>query len=75
VLNQMGQGQVDTQDDHPYSLPEFPRPFIATRGLPKPATGEQARYILERLADLSRPFGTTVVVKEDTAEIKLKVGN
>ena len=72
VLNQMGQGQVDTQDDHPYSLPEFPRPFIATRGLPKPATGEQARYILERLADLSRPFGTTVVVKDDTAEIKLK---
>ena len=39
VLNQMGQGQVDTQDDHPYSLPEFPRPFIATHGLPKPANG------------------------------------
>ena len=74
VLNQMGQGQVDTQDDHPYSLPEFPRPFIATRGLPKPALGEQAAYILERLAELSRPFGTTVVVKGDTAEIDLKRG-
>jgi poly-gamma-glutamate synthesis protein (capsule biosynthesis protein) len=75
ALNQMGQGQVDTQDDHPYSLPEFPRPFLATRGLPKPATGEQAAYILKRLADLSRPFGTTVVVKDDKAEIKLKGGN
>src|SRR6266446_36484 len=69
VLNQMGQGQVDTQDDHPYSLPEFPRPFIATRGLPKPATGEQATYILQRLAESSRPFGTILVVKGDTAEI------
>jgi poly-gamma-glutamate capsule biosynthesis protein CapA/YwtB (metallophosphatase superfamily) len=71
VLNQMGQGQVDTRDDHPYSLPEFPRPFIATRGLPKPATGEQATYILERLAESSRPFGTTFVVKGDTSEINL----
>jgi hypothetical protein len=40
--------------------------------LPKLATGEQAQYILERLADLSRPFGTTVVVNGDMAEIKLK---
>lgn len=72
ALNVMGHGQVDTQDDHPYSLPEFPRPFIATRGLPKPATGEQARYILERLAVSSRPFGTKIDVKRDTAEIKLK---
>jgi poly-gamma-glutamate synthesis protein (capsule biosynthesis protein) len=71
-LNLMGQGQVDTQDDHPYSLPEFPRPFIATRGLPKPATGEQARYILERLAASSRPFGTDVDVKGEVAEITLK---
>jgi poly-gamma-glutamate capsule biosynthesis protein CapA/YwtB (metallophosphatase superfamily) len=71
ALNQMGQGQVDTKDDHPNSLPEFPRPFIATRGLPAPVTGEKAHYILERLADSSRPFGTIVEVKGDTAEIKL----
>jgi len=71
ALNQMGQGQVDTKDDHPNSLPEFPRPFIATRGLPAPVTGEKAHYILERLADSSRPFGTTIEVKGDTAEIKL----
>jgi poly-gamma-glutamate capsule biosynthesis protein CapA/YwtB (metallophosphatase superfamily) len=74
ALNQMGQGQVDTEDDHPYSLPESPRPFLATRGLPKPATGEQATYILNRLAELSRPFGTTVVVKGDTAAIHLNRG-
>jgi len=75
MLSQMGRGQVDSKDDHPYSLPEFPRPFIATRGLPAPVTGEKAGYILQRLAESSRPFGTTVVVKSDTAEIKLKHGN
>jgi hypothetical protein len=67
--NKIGQGQADTQDEHTNNL------FLQTRGLPSPATGEQARYILERLADLSRPFGTTVDVKEDTAEIKLKGRN
>jgi poly-gamma-glutamate capsule biosynthesis protein CapA/YwtB (metallophosphatase superfamily) len=72
ALNQMGKGQVDTEDDHPNSLPENPRPFIATRGLPAPVTGEKAHYILERLADSSRAFGTNVEVKGDTAEIVLK---
>ena len=67
--NKIGQGQADTQDEHTNNL------FLQTRGLPTPAKGEQAHYILERLADLSRPFGTTVVVKDDTAEIKLKGGN
>jgi poly-gamma-glutamate capsule biosynthesis protein CapA/YwtB (metallophosphatase superfamily) len=66
--NKIGQGQADTQDEHTVNL------FLQTRGLPAPAKGEQARYILERLADLSRPFGTAVVVKGDSAEIKLKSG-
>jgi poly-gamma-glutamate synthesis protein (capsule biosynthesis protein) len=66
--NKIGQGQADTQDEHTNNL------FLQTRGLPTPATGEQAHYILERLADLSRPFGTTIEVKGDTAEIKLKGG-
>lgn len=69
ALNKIGQGQADTQDEHTNNL------FLQTRGLPTPATGEQAHYILERLAGLSRPFGTTVEVKGDTAEIKLKGGN
>jgi poly-gamma-glutamate synthesis protein (capsule biosynthesis protein) len=67
--NKIGQGQADTHDEHTNNL------FLQTRGLPTPATGEQAHYILERLADLSRPFGTTVELKGDTAEIKLKSGN
>ena len=66
---------LEIEDDHPNSLPEFPRPFIATRGLPAPVTGEKAHYILERLADSSRPFGTDVEVKGDMAEIKLSTGN
>ena len=45
--------------------------FLETRGLPKPVTGEQAGYILNRFADLSRPFGTNVAVNGDMAEIKL----
>ncbi|MBZ5610681.1 MAG: CapA family protein [Acidobacteriia bacterium] len=67
--NKIGQGQADTQDEHTNNL------FLQTRGLPSLATGEQAQYILERLAELSRPFGTTVEVKGDTAEIRLKGGN
>jgi poly-gamma-glutamate synthesis protein (capsule biosynthesis protein) len=65
VLNKIGQGQPDVKN---------PRTnlYRDTRGLPKPATGEQARYILQRLADSSRPFGTTVEVKGDTASINLK---
>ena len=69
VMNKIGQGQPDYQDEHTNNL------FLQTRGLPKPATGDQARYILQRLADASRPFGTTVEVQNDTAEIKLKAGN
>ncbi len=64
--NKIGEGQPDVHEEHTDNL------FRQTRGLPKTATGEQAHYILERLADLSRPFGTTVVVNGDTAEVKLK---
>jgi poly-gamma-glutamate synthesis protein (capsule biosynthesis protein) len=63
--NKIGQGQADTEDEHTNNL------FLQTRGLPTPASGEQAHYILERLAGLSKPFGTTVEVKGDTAEIRL----
>lgn len=66
--NKIGQGQPDIHDPHANNL------FLQTRGLPSPVTGEQAHYILERLAELSRPFGTTLVVKDDAAEIKLKGG-
>jgi len=68
-LNKIGEGQPDVHDPHTNNL------FLDTHGLPKPATGDQARYILQRLADLSRPFGTTVEVNGDTADINLKSGN
>ena len=67
--NKIGEGQADFKDEHTNNL------FLQTRGLPRPATGDQARYILERLADLSQPFGTNVVVNGDMAEIKLKGEN
>ena len=69
VMNKIGQGQPDTQDEHTNNL------YLQTRGLPTRATGEKARYVLERLADSSRPFGTTVDVRGDTAMINLKGGN
>jgi poly-gamma-glutamate synthesis protein (capsule biosynthesis protein) len=68
-MNKIGQGQPDLQDEHTNNQ------FLQTRGLPTPASGDQAHYILERLADSSRFFGTNIVVKDDTAEIKLKSGN
>ncbi|MGH9724943.1 MAG: hypothetical protein ACRD41_07755, partial [Candidatus Acidiferrales bacterium] len=66
VLNKLGQGQANTREEYSVNL------FLETRGLPTPATGDKARYILERLADSSIPFGTTIEVKGDTANINLK---
>jgi poly-gamma-glutamate capsule biosynthesis protein CapA/YwtB (metallophosphatase superfamily) len=67
-LNKIGKGEADVHNGHTNNQ------FLDTRGLPKPATGERARIILDRLADSSRPFGTTVEVKGETAEIHLKGG-
>jgi poly-gamma-glutamate capsule biosynthesis protein CapA/YwtB (metallophosphatase superfamily) len=69
MLNRIGQGQPDTEDEHTNNL------FLQTRGLPKQATGDKAAYILQRLANSSWPFGTMVEVQGDTAKINLKGGN
>jgi poly-gamma-glutamate synthesis protein (capsule biosynthesis protein) len=69
TLNKIGKGQADTQD------PRANNQFLATRGLPTRATGEKARYILERLAEACKPFGTVVELKGDMAEIRLKSEN
>jgi len=66
VMNVLGQGQPDVQD------PRATNPFLFTRGLPAPATGAEAGYILERLAEYSRPFGTRIAITGETAEIRLK---
>jgi len=65
AMNKIGEGQPDVHDQYANNL------FLQTRGLPKPATGEQARYILERLANASKPFGTTIAITGETARIQL----
>jgi poly-gamma-glutamate capsule biosynthesis protein CapA/YwtB (metallophosphatase superfamily) len=69
ILNYVGEGQPDIHNA--YTNNEF----LDTRGLPSPVTGARAGYILQRLADASKPFGTTVEIKGDTAEIYLKAEN
>jgi poly-gamma-glutamate capsule biosynthesis protein CapA/YwtB (metallophosphatase superfamily) len=67
VLNNIGDGQPDVHSEYTNNQ------FLDTRGLPSPATGAKAGYILRRLADESKPFGTNVEVKGDTAAIVLSV--
>jgi poly-gamma-glutamate capsule biosynthesis protein CapA/YwtB (metallophosphatase superfamily) len=64
-LNIIGDGQPDVHN--PYATNQF----LYTRGLPSPATGAKAKYILGRLAELSAPFGTVVVLKGETAQVRL----
>jgi poly-gamma-glutamate capsule biosynthesis protein CapA/YwtB (metallophosphatase superfamily) len=65
AMNYVGNGQPDVHSQ--YTSNEF----LQTRGLPSPAEGAQARYILERLADYSKPFGTKILVNEAGASIEL----
>jgi poly-gamma-glutamate synthesis protein (capsule biosynthesis protein) len=69
VLNILGEGEPDIHN--PYANNRF----LDTRGLPSPATGARAGYILQRLADASKPFDTTMEMKGDMAEIKLNAVN
>ncbi len=69
ALNNVGEGQPDIHNQRTNNQ------FLVTRGLPSPMTGARAGYILQRLADASKPFGTTMEIKGDTAEIKLGTGN
>lgn len=69
ALNNVGEGQPDIHNEFTNNQ------FLDTRGLPTPVTGARAGYILQRLADASKPFGTTMELKGDMAEIKLNAGN
>ncbi len=69
AMNNLGDGQPDVHDEYAANQ------FLYTRGLPAPATGARAGYILQRLADASKPFGTIMEIKGDIAEIKLKTRN
>jgi len=63
VLNNIGDGQPDLHN--PYASNQF----LHTRGLPVAATGARAGYMLQRLADASKPFGTTIEIRGETATI------
>ena len=69
ALNNVGEGQPDIHNEYANNQ------FLDTRGMPTPVTGARAGYILHRLADASKPFGTVVEVKGDTAEIILNAAN
>lgn len=69
ALNYAGEGQADMHNAYTNNQ------FLDTRGLPSPATGARAGYILQRLADQSKPFGTRMEVKGDSGEIRLKTGS
>ncbi|HTS65982.1 MAG TPA: CapA family protein [Candidatus Acidoferrales bacterium] len=66
VMNYVGEGQPDIHN--PYAANQF----LHTRGLPSPAAGARAGYILQRLADLSKPFGTKLQISGETAEVELR---
>src|ERR1700674_2017278 len=65
ALNNVGEGQPDIHNEYANNQ------FLDTRGLPSPVTGVRAGYILQRLADASKPYGTTFEIKGEMAEIKL----
>ena len=64
-LNNLGDGQPDVHN--PYASNEF----LHTRGLPVSRYRRESEIHPERLAELSVPFGTKVVLKGETAEITL----
>jgi poly-gamma-glutamate synthesis protein (capsule biosynthesis protein) len=65
ALNPIGDGQPDVHD--PYASNEF----LRTRGLPSSAAGAKAHYILDRVRQLSRPFGTDILEQGEVGRIAL----
>jgi len=66
ALNNVGEGQPDIHNEYTNNQ------FLDTRGLPTPLAGARAGYVLQRLADASKPFGTTMEIKGDAAEVNLE---
>jgi poly-gamma-glutamate synthesis protein (capsule biosynthesis protein) len=59
VLNNIGTGEPDIHN----SL--LANEFVATRGLPSAAKGLRATDILNRMAEISKPFGTKIIINSD----------
>jgi len=68
-LNNVGEGVPDPHNRYTNNQ------FLDTRGLPAPAKGLKASYILQRMAEASKPFGTEMVPQGDTATVKVKSGD
>jgi poly-gamma-glutamate synthesis protein (capsule biosynthesis protein) len=66
AMNNLGEGQPDVHSEFTNNE------FLDTRGLPAPATGAKARYILERVADESKSFGTAVRIEGEMGRIGVK---
>ena len=65
AMNKVGKGLPNPHDE--FDVNEYHR----TRGLPRPATGKQAQFLLERFALLSKPYGTSIAIEGDTARLVL----
>ena len=63
LLNNIGDAQPDVHSQYASNQ------FLHTRGLPAPAGGARAGYILQRLADASKPFGTMMEIRGETATV------
>lgn len=68
VMNFIGEGVPEAHD------PYVSNHFMHTRGLPAPAKGQQATDILQRIADLSEPFDTRVMIIGESATVVVKPG-
>jgi hypothetical protein len=64
-MNAIGDGQPEVHDEYASNQ------FLHTRGLPAAAAGARAGYILQRMADFSKPFGTVVEVTGERASVRV----
>jgi len=63
AMNKVGSGLPNPHDQ--FDVNEY----HLTRGLPRAIKGAQARHLLERFAQFSRPYGTNLRINGDTAEV------
>ena len=65
AMNKVGKGLPNPHDE--FDVNQYHR----TRGLPRPATGKQAQFLLERFASLSMKYGTKIAIDGDKASLVL----
>ncbi len=65
AMNKIGKGLPNPHNQ--FDVNQYHR----TRGLPRPVVGNQAKFLLERFAAFSQVYGTTIAIKDGTAELML----